>query len=933
MISKQTSGEWLKQWSKRGILQLPSVEIQHIHHTWPQWQKRGHKEYSEITFADLAQNNGSQPQTLHHSEANATTQNPSRQTRQTRLDAAIDKILEDDDVSPFKKHVSQAANLALSVRSFVGEAVKVSPEASIAWAGVCVVLPLLTSTEVAGQGLREGLVYITSRMRYCVAFQPMIQRLGENPDVDVNLMVDIKNNVTNLYKALLEYQIQAVLHLHKASLRRFAEDVYDPKIWNNRKETIEKLEAAVNKDLEQINEYAKRQQLESLNQTCEQSFQKLESLNKLSGEHIRIMDELRAVSEQQAAYQGEAVQLLQSQAEGEAAKRQRECHRVFRLANRSNDATYEWYKDRVEDSVKGTCQWFLSHATFKHWLEQDSGMLLVSADPGCGKSVLSKRLIDHELPRSSNICYFFFKDQDQNTTLNKALCAVLHQFFNHKPALIKHAMQAFSTDGERLIHNRSSLWKILLEAVHDFEAGTTIIILDALDECVPAEFEELMQRQVNTTQSGCGKIKYLLTTRPYITILEAFKNFPYVRIPGEEHSDDISKEVDLVIVYRANELAKRKELSDSQRDLMVRKLCETPQRTYLWIYLLFDHLKTADFKITDRGILSAIEKLPKNVNQAYEAILNKSKEREKARKVLSIILAARRPLSIAEMNCAINADDVDDNGCLDLEKDTVFAKRLRNWYGLLVSIYHGKVYFLHMTVKEFLHMNASSQCTNDKGKGKLAWHGSISESDAQAILGRCCVAYLEHFHWDTTPRDAHDLSSSSLSKNAGAEDSKIEMDGDRHEKDSDGHGLVDQRNAFSSYAAGNWYDHCRKSRDVATMEFIVKICDPHSMAYLAWAPEYLLDFGAIFRYDSIPTSLTPLIMACLMGLQTVVQYILDRRQGDELEARDGLKSYGFTPLLWAVHEGHEGIIEQLIEKKSQLGGTRQRRFNTTYTRC
>lgn len=44
---------------------------------------------------------------------------------------------------------------------------------------------------------------------------------------------------------------------------------------------------------------------------------------------------------------------------------------------------------------------------FKSWLAQDSGPLLVSADPGCGKSVLAKHLIDEALPRSATLCYFF----------------------------------------------------------------------------------------------------------------------------------------------------------------------------------------------------------------------------------------------------------------------------------------------------------------------------------------------------------------------------------------------------------------------------------------------------------------------------------------------------------------------------------------------
>ncbi|EQL30911.1 hypothetical protein BDFG_06673 [Blastomyces dermatitidis ATCC 26199] len=57
-------------------------------------------------------------------------------------------------------------------------------------------------------------------------------------------------------------------------------------------------------------------------------------------------------------------------------------------------------KNRVEDRVEGTYEWFLGHNNFRKWLKQEeSGPVLVSADPGCGKSVLTKYLIDRDAVR------------------------------------------------------------------------------------------------------------------------------------------------------------------------------------------------------------------------------------------------------------------------------------------------------------------------------------------------------------------------------------------------------------------------------------------------------------------------------------------------------------------------------------------------------
>lgn len=58
--------------------------------------------------------------------------------------------------------------------------------------------------------------------------------------------------------------------------------------------------------------------------------------------------------------------------------------------------------------VQGTCEWFCNHETFKKWLRGDAGLLLVSADPGCGKSTLARHLIEEVLPQQNPGCKVSF---------------------------------------------------------------------------------------------------------------------------------------------------------------------------------------------------------------------------------------------------------------------------------------------------------------------------------------------------------------------------------------------------------------------------------------------------------------------------------------------------------------------------------------------
>jgi hypothetical protein len=169
--------------------------------------------------------------------------------------------------------------------------------------------------------------------------------------------------------------------------------------------------------------------------------------------------------------------------------------------------TYEENKNRVDEPAEGTCKWFTKHEKFITWdsLEDPksgSPLLLFTAYPGCGKSVLSKHLIDTILLKSKDrtVCYFFFKeDFEHQKSAISALCTLLYQLLNSfekkgRTHLANSALRRLETmEEESFFGSISSLWRTFTEAALHTDAGKIVCVLDALDECPLKDRNELIK--------------------------------------------------------------------------------------------------------------------------------------------------------------------------------------------------------------------------------------------------------------------------------------------------------------------------------------------------------------------------------------------------------------------------------------------------------
>lgn len=392
-------------------------------------------------------------------------------------------------------------------------------------------------------------------------------------------------------------------------------------------------------------------------------------------------------------------------------------------------SNYKASKNVNPDRIPGTCEWFLGHPYFLAWRElQRSGLLWLSADPGCGKSVLSKYLVDRKgevLTVNDDMpipCYFFFKDGDVNrNNAAQAICTFLYQLIMQSSLLYQYAKEDFEHKNDQFLVDFDTLWKIFLKAVEDPSSPEIICVLDALDECQSSSREALIAKTVDLyspgslTSSWKPMLKFLVTSRPEFGVVRNFKGLTNtlseVRLRGEQESEQTSREFDLVIHSRVEDLGRMMDLSEPNKENLLKMLCSIPHRTYLWLYLTLDAI-TKNLELTKDMIDVIADTIPEDVNQAYTAILDKSPDRERARKLLHIILAARRPLTLDEANVALEMKE-----CytaykeIDFWSQEVAEDRIKNICGLFLTVVDKRVYLIHQTAREFLECKEETYST------------------------------------------------------------------------------------------------------------------------------------------------------------------------------------------------------------------------------
>jgi Ankyrin repeats (3 copies)/NACHT domain len=548
-------------------------------------------------------------------------------------------------------------------------------------------------------------------------------------------------------------------------------------------------------------------------------------------------------------------------------------------------------------------------------------LLWISADPGCGKSVLARSLIDNELriTDTHTTCYFFFKDNDEQDSLATALCALLHQLFSAQKRLLQYALTSWHKNSQRLQSEVYELWRILITAATSEDAYCVTIVMDALDECRKKDRQTLIGLlskfyvESSRPASRSSYLKFLVTSRPYNEIEDYFREIgprlPTIRLHGERKNDRIHKEIDLVIQREVATLADENSLSPSTTEKLKQKLLDMENRTYLWLHLAIQDIKNT-FKRSLQPDSESIESLllPTSVEDAYEKILTRVPETQKevVTHIFHIIVGARRPLTTSEM--AISLGILRRRGAQSVAEFKIAEDRLRGTIrdlcGLFFFINHSKIYLIHQTAKEFLVQRGLEEVTG-------LWRHSLDPSESETIMARICVEYLS---LDELYHIAPETSKGRLAP------IRYIIQNERSQSKMDEEHEIKVLLLYSSeYWAAHFRDASFELKD-AVISKARELCRVEGNQFQLWFP---LMWRALGAYAT-RSDMNDIRLAAFNGHEVILRMMLDAELVD-LEAQD---QDGQTALMWAAKQGHEKVVQMLLDKGADVN-TQDRLFGST----
>lgn len=585
--------------------------------------------------------------------------------------------------------------------------------------------------------------------------------------------------------------------------------------------------------------------------------------------------------------------------------------------------------------AKHTCEWILSLQEFNVWRRGLRPLLWISGELGCGKTTLMS-FLKYQIPghdpvinqnrsklvKRSTVCSFFCDDRDgdlANATV--LLQGLILDVVSQRHDLIHHVLKHFQPSYP---WSYNQLWRIFQTILDDPHMGDVCVIIDALDECNRRDRQNFLRDLVKYLEKRSEHrntpINFVVSSRP-ATIgsspeLKAYSSYFMLDQDVDLRAyiaADIRRFV-LDDLLSDNQFASR---DDPKRSVKLEALADIiatkSEGSFLWASLILEELHSKSVTMLG-NVEKFISECPPDLYGVYFKSLKEidSDDRKLVIKAFQIILAARSPMTVANLKTALIVEK-HYKSLESLQRAVDRLDNITNFFefklGSLIRIDKSIITLRHQSVKDFLLNQIAAKKISQRlepsdPKFDASEVFSMSMNEAESTLAASCINFLniEDFNkkrsskaedmemWEDSGFGAISLSPDHTPKSLNPTPQ------DYNNEDSD------HWNPFFSYAASYWGSHYASSES-ADEELKLAALN------LSTRPNILFNWSHHFRRShwgdhNLPESLDTLIVAAYYGQISLAKQITST--GD-------FGSSWAAALTWAARMGHANIVKHFIE--------------------
>ena len=315
-------------------------------------------------------------------------------------------------------------------------------------------------------------------------------------DESSNTFAGLRESIIELYSKIFEYQARLASYLGKNTLRRFGINVLELGGWTELSSTIETLDQNCQKHMKLYDVQFQQHQNESLISLFE--------------EQARRLDNIRQEIDKHGDYDSQSDKILSW------------------VSKVDPFDDHQEVREKLGDNHFASGQWLFTNRVYGDWNGASDGTLTMYGSIGTGKSSLVSILIEQLLDGSPSCVAFYYctrspasvdVEQLSNATVRIIVQSVLRQL-----AIARDGRTVSATIVERYErrtqNSRRTFRPSMLDLVDTLvdiidETPSTIIVIDALDECLHSkELLDFFAKILERTR----KLRLFLSTRPHFRV-------------------------------------------------------------------------------------------------------------------------------------------------------------------------------------------------------------------------------------------------------------------------------------------------------------------------------------------------------------------------------------------------------------------------------